>query len=152
MQESKSQYTQISKKDGNLITRDFVDILKEPIATGKDFVNTSYIQTFILVVQKSQIEILKQNYIFLSENIIPDSLHQFNYEDKDGYTLWSIKLLKIPLNMNQDKNPIEEFVKNMKDKLKYLIIFIIIIIFISIESMFVNLILLLGSRKKNQFK
>ena len=61
----------------------------------------------------------------MSENIIPDSLHQFNYEDKDGYTLWSIKLLKIPLNMNLEKNPIEEFVKNMKDKLKYLIFFII---------------------------
>ena len=60
----------------------------------------------------------------MSENIIPDSLHQFNYEDKDGYTLWSIKLLKIPLNVNLEKNPIEEFVKNMKDKLKYLIIFI----------------------------
>ena len=126
MQESKSQYSQISKKDGNLITRDLVDILKEPIASAKDFVNTSYIQTFILVVQKTQIDILKQNYIFLSENIIPDSLNQFNYEDKDGYTLWSIKLLKIPLNLNQDKNPIEEFVKNMKDKLKYLIINIIL--------------------------
>ncbi len=50
MQESKSQYSQICKKDGNLITRDLVDILKEPIAIAKDFVNTSYIQTFVLVV------------------------------------------------------------------------------------------------------
>ena len=50
MQESKSQYSQISKKDGNLITRDLVDILKEPVASGKDFVNTTYIQTFVLVV------------------------------------------------------------------------------------------------------
>jgi hypothetical protein len=50
MQESKSQYSQISKKDGNLITRDLVDILKEPVASAKDFVNTTYIQTFVLVV------------------------------------------------------------------------------------------------------
>jgi hypothetical protein len=43
MQESKSAFSQISKKNGNLITRDLVDILKEPIALTKDFVNSTYI-------------------------------------------------------------------------------------------------------------
>jgi hypothetical protein len=43
MQESKSAFSQISKKEGNLVTRDLVDILKEPVALIKDFVNTTYI-------------------------------------------------------------------------------------------------------------
>jgi len=54
----------------------------------------------------------------MSENVIPNSLHKFNYEDKEGYTLYSIKLLKIPLTQVTEKNPIEEFIKNCKEKIK----------------------------------
>ncbi len=57
--------------------------------------------------------------MYLSENVIPGSLNRFNYEDKNGYTLWSIKLLKIPISSSLD--PINEFIKNCKDKIKYII-------------------------------
>ena len=70
------------------------------------------------MVQKSQIEILNETYIYMSENVIPGSLQKFNYEDKEGYTLYGIKLVKIPLSLNTEKNPIEEFIKSCKDKIK----------------------------------
>jgi hypothetical protein len=54
----------------------------------------------------------------MSENVIPSSLHKFNYEDKEGYTLYGVKLIKIPLTLNNERNPIEEFIKNCKDKIK----------------------------------
>ena len=54
--------------------------------------------------------------MYISENVIPGSLKRFNYHYKDGYTLWSIKLLKILLSYNLDF--INEYIKNYKDKIK----------------------------------
>ena len=98
-----------------------MDILHDKIINTKDFVNTNYIQTLILVVKREQILLLKENYILMSENIVPESLMQFNVkEDKEGNTLWSIKLVKICLGENSSKSPLEDFIKNMKEKIKYL--------------------------------
>ena len=39
-------------------------------------------------------------------------------EDKDQTTLWKLNFLKIPLNKASKKNPMEEFIKNMREQFK----------------------------------
>lgn len=58
---------------------------------------------------------LQQNYEFASENVISKSLHDFKIEDKDHNTLWSVNFFKLPLMKGSKQNPLEEFVKNMRD-------------------------------------
>ncbi len=77
MQENKSLQTQTVSKDNSLYTRDLIDVLKEPLVSSKDFVNTLYVQTLVLVVPKSNIQGLVENYESVSENIISGSLQQF---------------------------------------------------------------------------
>ena len=78
MQENKSLQTQTVSKDNSLYTRDLIDVLKEPLVSSKDFVNTLYVQTLVLVVPKSNIQGLVENYESVSENIISGSLQQFH--------------------------------------------------------------------------
>jgi hypothetical protein len=77
LQENKSLQTQTVSKDNSLYTRDLIDVLKEPLVSSKDFVNTLYVQTLVLVVPKSNIQGLVENYESVSENIISGSLQQF---------------------------------------------------------------------------
>jgi hypothetical protein len=78
LQENKSLQTQTVSKDNSLYTRDLIDVLKEPLVSSKDFVNTLYVQTLVLVVPKSNIQGLVENYESVSENIISGSLQQFH--------------------------------------------------------------------------
>jgi hypothetical protein len=77
LQENKSLQTQTVSKDNSLYTRDLIDVLKEPLVSSKDFVNTLYVQTLVLVVPKSNIQGLVEKYESVSENIISGSLQQF---------------------------------------------------------------------------
>lgn len=50
LQENKSLQNQTQSKEGSLVVRDLTDVLKEPLVTSKDFVNTETVSTLILVV------------------------------------------------------------------------------------------------------
>lgn len=42
----------MQKKEGNLLVRDLVDVLKEPHAKQKDFVYSEYLTTLVAIVPK----------------------------------------------------------------------------------------------------
>ena len=44
------------------------------MVSSKDFVNTRYVQTLVLIVPKQQIPIFTQNYELACENVIAGSL------------------------------------------------------------------------------
>lgn len=90
----KNQSQQIQKKEGNLLVRDLVDVLKEPHVKQKDFVYTEYLTTLIAIVPKTQVKDFLDCYEFLHENVVPKSAKQFQIDDKDNLTIWRIVLVK----------------------------------------------------------
>lgn len=49
----------------------------------KDFIKSEYVQTLVAVVHQKNEEEFRQKYQLISEQVIPGSLKQFNYKDKD---------------------------------------------------------------------
>lgn len=132
-QDAKNASAQVSKKEGNLYTRDLVDVLKPPLASAKDFWYTDFITTLIAIVPKSQESEWKKQYESLSENVVPNSAKQFGLEDKDGLVPWRVGFLRIPLYKKplgdgddvdpkqaakKDLTPFEAFALKAREKLK----------------------------------
>lgn len=72
-QDLRNQSQQVAKKEGNLLVRDLVDVLKEPIVKARDFVYSDYLTTLVAIVPKAQIPEWLACYEFLSENVVPKS-------------------------------------------------------------------------------
>jgi len=118
LQDNKNLQNQAANKDGSLLTRDLCEVLKEPLVASKDFVNSQYVQTVVLIVPKLQVPIVTTNYELASENIVAGSLHYYPYVDKDGYSIFTVKMLKIPLNKKSSGNPLDTLTKTMRDQFK----------------------------------
>ena len=43
----------MAKKEGNLMVKDLVDVLKEPIVKPRDFIYSDYLTTLVAIVPKS---------------------------------------------------------------------------------------------------
>jgi len=94
-QEKSNLLNQMTKKEqGTIITRDLTDILKYPVVNSEDFVYTNHITSLVAIVPKSQVDNWKSNYENFNNYVVPSSTKLFNYEDKDGYSLWRVIILK----------------------------------------------------------
>jgi len=93
--EKQNLLTTITKKDaGNVLTKDLADVLKNPIAKPEDFFYSTHFTTMICIVPKNQVENWEANYETFVDMIVPKSTKRFNYEDKDGYSLYRVILWK----------------------------------------------------------
>jgi len=115
LQENKSLQNQNAGKEGSLVSRDLTEVLKEPMVNSKDFVNTRYVQTLVVIVPKQHISIFMQNYELVSENVIAGSLIVYPYLDKDGAQIMTVKLLKINVGRNNLENPFDTFAQHVRD-------------------------------------
>ncbi|KAM3137652.1 hypothetical protein pb186bvf_010266 [Paramecium bursaria] len=131
-QELKNQTQQLAKKEGNLLVRDLVDVLKEPIVKQRDFVYSEYLTTLVAIVPKNQVQDWLACYEFLHENVVPKTAKQFQVEDKDNLTIWRIVVMKSHLDKELEieepnpegkpkkakQTPVEEVIINAKEKLR----------------------------------
>lgn len=72
-QDAKNASFQVSKKEGNLCTKDLVDVLKPPLVSPKDFWYSDFVTTLIAIVPKTQEFEWKKHYESFSDNVIPGS-------------------------------------------------------------------------------
>lgn len=63
----------MAKKEGNLLVKDLVDVLKEPFVKPRDFVYSDYLTTLVAIVPKSQIPEWLACYEFLCDSVVPHS-------------------------------------------------------------------------------
>lgn len=63
----------MAKKEGNLLVKDLVDVLKDPIVKPRDFIYSDYLTTLVAIVPKAQISEWLACYEFLSEYVVPKS-------------------------------------------------------------------------------
>ncbi|CAD8169212.1 unnamed protein product [Paramecium octaurelia] len=133
-QELKNQSQQVARKEGNLLVRDLVDVLKEPIVKPRDFIYSDYLTTLVAIVPKTQIQEWLACYEFLCENVVPQSARQFQIEDKDNLTIWRVVIVKQSFDKDHDidvadkgdddkgkkqkQTPVEEFIQKARDKLR----------------------------------
>ena len=94
--------------------------MAEPRVSSKDFVNTAYVKTVVIVSPKASIEQFSQNYSLAHENVIEGSLQKIEHDDdREQLALYTLKFLKIPITAKKEKtDPYDEFVKNMRDQFK----------------------------------
>ncbi|EGR27357.1 vacuolar ATP synthase subunit, putative [Ichthyophthirius multifiliis] len=133
-QDAKNQSNVIAMKEGNLLVKDLGDVLDSGKVKPKDFIYNDSVTTVCVIVQKQQIEKFQNAYETIHHCVVPGSAKQFDIEDRDGYTLWRVLVMKYDyktiqkqlLNQsNQDKEnnkrqktPVEEFMAAMRDQLK----------------------------------
>eukprot|EP01016_Furgasonia_blochmanni_P008801 TRINITY_DN13630_c0_g1_i1.p1 TRINITY_DN13630_c0_g1~~TRINITY_DN13630_c0_g1_i1.p1 ORF type:complete len:337 (-),score=140.06 TRINITY_DN13630_c0_g1_i1:277-1287(-) len=108
--DTKNQAQQLQKKEGGtLVTRDLSEILRGKIVSDTDFVESQYLTTLIAVVHKNNTQGWLEKYEFLTNYVVPRSSKQFQYEDKDGFTLWRVIVYK---------SQAQDFINEAKLKLK----------------------------------
>lgn len=116
--EMRNAVSQITKREsGGLINRDLNEILVPSICTSEDFINTDYLKTLLVIVPKKELDQWLTTYEFLSPKVVPQSTKQFNVDDKDGYTLWRVVILKVGeseflVNAKKNRWAVREFEYN----------------------------------------
>lgn len=114
--EARNASAQMAKKEGNLYTKDLVDVLKEPLVKASDFVYSEFLNTIIAIVPQTYVGEWSKNYERLTENVVPYSGKQFRLEDKDNLTIWKVVLLKIPLEIKNNVIPMVKAKKMNEEK------------------------------------
>jgi V-type H+-transporting ATPase subunit C len=94
--ELRNALSQLNKKEsGGLLNKDLSEVLTHENCSREDFINTDYLKTFLVIVPKKDIEVWINSYESLTNRVIPRSTKQFDYNDKDNYTLWRVVILKV---------------------------------------------------------
>ena len=111
MTELRNQHAQLVKKDGNnFLTQDISEAIysHEKLKVNEIFVEkanssgSNMFQTLIAIVHRTKVEHFMANYELVFDwevgsfnfSVIPRSAKYTGIEDKDGYQLWRIVVLK----------------------------------------------------------
>lgn len=93
--EARNNLSQATKKEsGGMLGKDLNEVLTPQVCSFSDFINTEYIKTLVVVVPKKETQLWMEQYEFLSSRVIPQSTKQFNVDDREGFTLWRVVVLK----------------------------------------------------------
>lgn len=67
--------------------------MTDKIVDKTDFVNTHNLVTVCAIVARNQVELFLNNYETITPYVVPGSAKKFNFEEKDGTTIWRVVVL-----------------------------------------------------------
>ena len=73
---------------GNYYVKDLNDLLIEPVVKAKDFTNTRYVSTVVVIMNESQQKDFLQGYEELTANVVPKSAEKLSIPEKDALVMW----------------------------------------------------------------
>lgn len=116
----KSQRANTSKKDGNLLNVDLVDVLTPEVVVARgnendDFIYSKFLTTVVVILGRGAEKEFLETYESLTPQVVPQSAKKFNVDDKDGNSAWRV-VVCTACQTDGKNSPVDNFKRACRER------------------------------------